>query len=179
MGFFSDMLRKASGMPTESEVRRSLNALRDQILSLQGFAIALDEANNSNDDLSLFVCLRLDLLSFSLHIASSDDYLRPSEVNAINAFLGMDMTYEECKAMIERTELSTAEFNSSVPPSFVILAQMAKEVEADAVRFADAMIKTYKNLGYVIASIDGDFDARERRDLDNYIAMLERYVKTF
>ena len=142
MGFFKNMLRRASGMPTDSEVSRSLNNLRDRVHTLQAMAIAMDAENDSSDDLSLFVFLRMDLLSFSLHIAQSDNVLEQKEVDAINVFLGMDMSFAQCK-------------------------------------MPDALIATYEQLGIVIASIDGDFDARERRDLDDYISMLKRYAARF
>lgn len=178
MGFFKDVLRKASGQPTESEVNRALNNLRERIFMLQAFALSLDEANDSDDDISLFVFLRMDLLSFSLHIASSDNMLDANEVKAINAFLGMDMSYSECKSMIEDLGLGSALFNRTLPASFQILTEMAKYAEADAIKFAEGLIATYEQLGIVIAKVDGDFDAREQRDLDNYINMLKRYART-
>lgn len=178
MGFFKDMLRKANGQPTDSEVSRALNGLRDRIHMLQAFAISLDEANDSDDDISLFFFLRLDLLSFSLHIAASDNVLEPNEVDAINAFLGMEMSYSECKSMIEDLGLGSAAFNRALPASFQILTEMARNSDAGARKFANSLIDTYEQLGIVIASIDGDFAASERRDLNNYIDMLRRYAST-
>lgn len=179
MGFFKNMLRRASGMPTDSEVSRSLNNLRDRVHTLQAMAIAMDAENDSSDDLSLFVFLRMDLLSFSLHIAQSDNVLEQKEVDAINVFLGMDMSFAQCKMLIEDLGLGDKDFNASVPASFKILTEVAKGSTAGARKFADALIATYEQLGIVIASIDGDFDARERRDLDDYISMLKRYAARF
>ena len=178
MGFFKDMLRKANGQQTDSEIQQALLGLRDQIHSLQAFALTLDAANDSSDDISLFAFLRLDLLSFSLHIASSDNVLEPEEVQAINVFLGMDMSYSEAKSMIEDLGLGSAAFNRTMPASFMMLTQLAKGAEADAARFANSLISTYQNLGTVIARIDGSFDSREQTDLNNYIDMLKRYART-
>ena len=179
MGFFKNMLRRANGMPTDSDITRSLNNLRDRVHALQAMALAMDAENDSSDDVSLFVFLRLDLLSFALHIASSDNYLDQKEVDAINVFLGMDMSYAQCKTLIEEAGLGDKDFNASVPSSFKILTEMARGTSAGPARFADALISTYEQLGIVIGSIDGDFDARERRDLDDYIAMLKRYAARF
>ena len=179
MGFFKNMLRRANGMPTDSDVSRALNNLRERVHALQGMALALDAENDSSDDLSLFFFLRMDLLSFSLHIAQSDNILEQKEVDAINVFLGMDMSYADCKTLIEDLGIGDKDFNASVPASFKILTEMAKGSSVGARKFADALITTYEQLGIVIASIDGDFDARERSDLNDYISMLKRYATRF
>ena len=177
MGFFRDLLRKANGQTNDAEMQRILEKLRIQIEMLQSFALAMDAENDSDDDISLFVCLQLDLLSFALHIASSDNVLEQSEVNAINAFLGSDFSYSECKSLIEEGGLGSAVFNSTIPTSFKLLTEFAKYADGDAKGFAASLIYTYKVLGTAIAAVDGDFDAREKQNLDSYISRLEQYAE--
>jgi len=176
MGFFRDLLRKANGQSDDSEMQRILEKLRTQIGMLQALAIRMDEINDSDDDISLFAYLQLDLLGFSLHIASADNVLEQSEVDAINVFLGADFSYSDCKSLIEDGGLGSASFNSTIPPSFKLLTEFAKYAEGDAKRFAANLIDTYRVLGMAIAAVDGDFDTRERQNLENYISMLERYA---
>jgi len=180
MGFFKDVLRRAQGLPTEGDIQDSLNGLRKQIVMLNVLAMALDEANPStDDDINLTFALRMDLMNFALHIASSDGVLEESEVDAINAFLGTDLSYTECKYAIDEMGLGSHMFSRELPVSFQILTQIAHQSDADAKQFANSLINTYRKLGAVIAMVDGEVDPREKQDLDRYIAMLDRYASTF
>lgn len=42
MGFFSDALRRAQGLPTEGDIREALDGLRAQIVMLNMTAMQLD-----------------------------------------------------------------------------------------------------------------------------------------
>lgn len=180
MGFFRDTLRRAQGLPTESDISLALNALREQIALLNALALTLDASNpSSDDDMSLFLALRIDLMNFALHIASSDGVLEPNEVEAINSFLGMDLSYNDAKFAIEELGLGGHAFVRELPASFQILTEIARGSDADAKEFTMSLINTYRNLGSVIAMVDGDVDPREKQDLDRYINMLERYASTF
>ncbi|MGI6105762.1 MAG: hypothetical protein ACOYD7_06210 [Raoultibacter sp.] len=86
MGFFGNILRKAQGLPTDSEVAQSLDNLKAQIAAMNALADSLDAINSDADDVNLGMALRLDMMNFALHIASSDGVLEPSEVDAINLF---------------------------------------------------------------------------------------------
>lgn len=93
--------------------------------------------------------------------------------------MGYNFTYAECKAAIETLGLGGPAFSRTLPVSFQILTQVCLDVDAEARKFASALIGTYQNLGSVIAMVDGDVSPQEKQDLDRYINMLERYAATF
>lgn len=180
MGFFKDLVRRMQGLPTEKDVRNALDALQKQIIMLNALAMSLDELNPPDDNgISLTFALRMDLMNFALHIASSDGVLEPSEVDAINAFLGTNLSYSECKFAIEEMGLGSHAFSRELPISFEILTRIMIGADIDGRKFADNLISTYRNLGAVIARVDGEVDPREMQNLDRYIGMLERYASTF
>lgn len=180
MGFFKDLVRRAQGLPTEKDFQNALDALQNQIIMLNALAVSLDKINCSDSNaMNLTFALRMDLMNFALHIASSDGILEPSEVDAINSFLGTNLSYSECKFAIDEMGLGSHMFSRELPVSFEILTQIAVDVDADAKKFADNLIGTYRNLGAVIAMVDGEVDVRETQDLNRYISMLERYASTF
>lgn len=179
MGFFKDILCKSLGLPTDSEFNQALNGLRSQIARLNVLADGLDILNDSDDDLKLGFALRLDLLNFALHIAASDGRLEQSEVDAINSFLGVNLTYSECKTAIEDLGLGSIAFTRELPISFRILTELSRDADVNTRDFANSMISAYQGLGQVISMVDGEVSQSEHDDLDRYINMLKRYASTF
>lgn len=176
MGLFRDMARKVQGLPTDSEIRQALNDLQIRIHAFQMLADNLDSAAGVRSEEGLGFAVRMDLLNFSLHIASSDGRLDPKEVDAINQFLDLRLTYYECKGLIEKLGLGSNTFNSDLPMSFQTLGSIVKITDAEPRKFANSMIAIYEHLGLVISSVDGDFSETERRDLDRYISRMKSYA---
>ena len=182
MGFFSDMMRRAQGLPTESDVRMALQGLQNQIMMLTNMADAMDSAAAGTEFEDTFgFALRFDLMNFALHIAAADGVLEPSEVQAINMMLGSDFTYGQCKKAIEEQGLGSDELSYGMPRSFMLLTAFAHGTtpSAKAKEFSESLISTYEALGLVIANVDGDFDESEQRDLERYISMLRMWASKF
>lgn len=176
MGFFRDILRKSQGLPTDSEISQGVSALRIQIAKLMLCADGLDAVNNYSSDINLGFALRVDLLSFSLHIAASDGVLEESEVAAINCFLGINMPYDECKRAIEGLGIDT--LTHRIPLSFQMLTEEARSVDLNPRKYADMMIATFQALGQIIAMVDGEIAESERQDLNHYINKLKEFANT-
>lgn len=173
MGFFSKLMGKPS---PEEEVARAIGNLQGRIAALYGLAYTIDEECGLAGAMSISSFLRLDLLSFALHIAASDDVLEPTEVIAINGLLGSDFSYADCKEMIESTDFATKSFHQVLPATFKMLPEVARGHEIGVRGFAKTLAMTYEEIGIVISAIDGDVDPRERRNLDDYVRMLNDYA---
>ena len=185
MGFFKDMWRKAQCLPTESEIAQSLRELRTQIDRMKAQADDFDAVNANNDneyfkgDMKLGAALRFDMLNYALHIAASDGVLEQPEVDAINSFLGVDLTYDECLVAINNLGLGGASFSRELPVTFQILSDISGYPAFGAKQFAENLIVVDRMLGTLISSIDGDATSQELADKAKYIKMLERYASTF
>ena len=177
MGFFSKLMGRQEPSPQEV-MARSIGNLQGRIAALYGLASAIDTECGLSDEFGLSACLRMDLLSFALHIAASDGVLEPSEVIAINGLLGSNFSYADCKEIIETTEFASKSFNQTPPATFTLLSEVARGHEIGARGFAKAMVATYEEIGMIVSMIDGEVDSRERRNLEDFVSMLNRQADT-
>ena len=177
MGFFSRLMG-VQGNSSQQELARAVSNLIARIDILYSLAHDMDVDYGFSGVYSISSSVRMDLLSFALHIAASDGVLEQNEVNAINTLLSANFTYADCKEIIEETDFATKGFNSLVPITFKLLTELAKAHPDIAREFAEGLASTYREIGLVVAAADGYIDSRERRNLDDFTDMLYRYIRS-
>ncbi len=172
MGLFRDLYNAATG---RNIVEQTFQQLRTDIAALQAGAHMLDEKCLSNKSgYGLLEVLTADLVYYALMIADSDYVIDSAEVEAINAFMGTSITKADCESLARSMRYELAGMKNEVPLSFKILTDGPDRYEAR--KFAKDMITVYEDLGICIASIDGNVDSRELKNMQEYTAMLKRYA---
>lgn len=178
MGFFKDLVLKANGLPTEAEQKKQ-DALKMQVASLYVLAQAIDNEVDFEDDVTLLNALQFDLLNFAMFIASADGHIDQSEIDAINEFLGMNLTRQQCDLLTRDSPIGSKEATEGIPESFMMLSACADLSGIDAREFALGMVITYFLLGDIIASADGYADAKERAEVAGYARKLQALANMF
>ena len=179
----------------------AIQSIRNELNSVLGIARSFDELMAKSGDLviSLEGRIRGDRLAFTLYLSGINRGVDPREIQVVNSIFDIDLSHVDFQ--IFSKDVSSRNFERSVPPSILILKEMGMVLQREtttnedgitaseaaerggvtnmATKLPDDLINLYALVGSAFISADSQISKRESNDLCRYLYMMKRAVSGY
>lgn len=181
--------------PVTALSKEDIDSIKQELQSILDIAASYDQVMMRSGELviSLEGRIRGDLLAFLLYLDGvGRGKTDPKEIEVVNQIFDIDLSHVDFQ--IFRNDVGNKSFESSVPPSALILNEMGKAVQREQFRksdgdvgpqgdtdtlsglFVSGLINIYALIGSAFISADGQAIESESNDLIRYLYMINRAV---
>ena len=181
--------------PVTALSKEDIDSIKRELQSILDIAASYDQVMMKSGELviSLEGRIRGDLLAFLLYLDGvGRGKTDPKEIEVVNQIFDIDLSHVDFQ--IFRNDVGNKSFESSVPPSALILNEMGKAVQRAQFRksdgdvgpqgdtdtlsglFVSGLINVYALIGSAFISADGQAVESESNDLIRYLYMINRAV---
>ncbi|MDO4806693.1 MAG: hypothetical protein Q4A07_05535 [Coriobacteriales bacterium] len=173
--------------------KEAIDSIKQDLQSMLSIAASYDQVMMRSGELviSLEGRIRGDLLAFALYLDGvGKGKTDPKEIEVVNQIFDIDLSHVDFE--IFRNDVGNKSFESSVPPSALILNEMGKAVQREQFRKSDGnvgpqgdtdtlsnllvadLINLYALIGSAFITADGQALESESNDLIRYLCMINR-----
>lgn len=133
-----------------------------------------------SDANQLYEILKNEFVKYLSYLSASDGVISDCEAEFIWEYFGERFSADDLKKFIEDNHTYSVAFETSVPTILTKFVEwdniLFKENPANKIAYSRVYCDVFEELGEEFILCDGSTDINEKKDLETYALMLQRYV---